>query len=126
MFPTGFVDRTQKENKLTLRLYRCLSEVPNASVRCTSFKQLHVSVLNSPQDLMLVHQSLKLQRQIKVLEVAIPVAMPGLSRMLTFYNHFFPIVAGYLKTKYMYRGDFILLDYVSRFHTQSYSVIRRR
>ena len=75
---------------------------------------------------MLVHQSLKLQRQIKVLEVAIPVAMPGLSRMLTFYNHFFPIVAGYLKTKYMYRGDFIILDYVSRFHTQSYSVIRRR
>lgn len=75
---------------------------------------------------MLVHQSLKLQRQIKVLEVAIPVAMPGLSRMLTFYNHFFPIVAGYLKTKYMYRGDLILLDSVSRFHTQSYSVIRRR
>ena len=64
---------------------------------------------------MLVHQSLKLLRQIKVLEVAIPVAMPGLSRMLTFYNHFFPIVAGYLKTKYMYRGDFILLDSVSRF-----------
>lgn len=64
--------------------------------------------------------------KIKVLEVAIPVAMPGLSRMLTFYSHFFPIVAGYLKTKYMYRVELVLLDSVSRFHAQGYSIIRTR